>query len=96
VVLVGDDRQLSPVGPGGALGALLERHQGIVHVLNENIRQADPGERGALAELRAGDVGRAVAWYRRAKRIRTSPDRDDAIDAVVEGWAAPLAELVAH
>jgi hypothetical protein len=32
------------------------RHQAIVHVLDENIRQRGPDERQALAKLRAGDV----------------------------------------
>ena len=45
VVLVGDDRQLGAVGPGGGLGALLERHGGQAHVLDENVRQHDPAER---------------------------------------------------
>jgi ATP-dependent exoDNAse (exonuclease V) alpha subunit len=91
VVLVGDDRQLGPVGPGGALGALLRRHHGNVHLLNDNVRQTDPGERRALAELRAGDVDRAVAWYHQAGRIRPAPDQDQAVAAVVEAWAGDVA-----
>jgi hypothetical protein len=91
VVLVGDDCQLGPVGPGGALGALLERHRGLVHVLDENVRQVDAGERQALAELRAGDTATAVDWYAKHDRIRVSADRDEAIAATVEGWAADSA-----
>jgi len=91
VVLVRDDRQLGPVGPGGALGALLRRHHGTVHVLNDNVRQTDPGERQALAELRAGDIDRAVAWYRQAGRICPAPDQDAAIAAAVEAWSADVA-----
>jgi hypothetical protein len=92
VVLVGDDCQLGPVGPGGALGALLERHRSLVHVLEENVRQVDPDERQALAELRAGDVIAAVDWYAKHDRVRVFADRDDAIAATVEGWAADIAE----
>ncbi|MGH8999664.1 MAG: ATP-dependent DNA helicase [Acidimicrobiia bacterium] len=88
VVLVGDHRQLGPVGPGGALRALLTRHAGQVHVLDENIRQYDPEERAALAQLRRGDVGAAVRWYADHDRIRTAPDRDAAIRAMVDAWAA--------
>ena len=43
LVLLGDDRQLGPVGPGGALGALVARHPGAVHALSENRRQLDAG-----------------------------------------------------
>ena len=49
VVMVGDDRQLGAVGPGGALRALLERHRPAAHILKDNIRQDDPNERRALA-----------------------------------------------
>ncbi len=91
VVLIGDDHQLGPVGPGGALGALLARHEGVVHVLDENVRQADPAERRALSEVRAGSVEAAVVWYRRAGRVRCAPDRDTAVEAVVDGWAADVA-----
>ncbi len=88
VVLVGDDRQLGPVGPGGALGALLTRLGGGAHVLDENLRQADPAERAALEELRSGEVARAVAWYGANDRIRPCPERAEAIAATVEGWMA--------
>src|SRR6188474_1755671 len=52
VVLVGDDRQLGPVGPGGAFAGLLDRAHHAVHVLDENVRQLDQGERRALEQLR--------------------------------------------
>ncbi|MGH3372522.1 MAG: MobF family relaxase, partial [Nocardioidaceae bacterium] len=88
VILVGDDHQLSAIGPGGALGALLDRHEGYAYVLDENLRQHDPTERAALAELRAGNVGRAVDWYVGHDRIHASPDRDEAIAAMVDAWAS--------
>jgi len=91
LVLVGDDRQLSPVGPGGALGALLARHPGAIHTLSENRRQLDVDEREVLAELRAGKVGRAVGWYVQQERLHAVSDRDGALDAAVEAWAADVA-----
>lgn len=90
VVMVGDDRQLGAVGPGGALRALLERHRPAAHVLKDNIRQDDPNERRALAHLRAGNVQRAVAWYGDEGRIVTVPTRQDALDAIVNAWATDL------
>jgi hypothetical protein len=91
VVLVGDHRQLGPVGPGGSLRALLNRHAGQVHVLKENVRQDDPTERQALAELRAGDVAQAVAWYADRGRIRPAPDVGEAMRTMVDAWAGDLA-----
>ncbi len=88
VVMVGDHRQLGPVGPGGALRALLNRHHGIVHVLDENVRQKDPEERRALARLRRGKVAEAVEWYAAHDRIRIAPDADEAQRAMVDAWYA--------
>ncbi|MGH8993112.1 MAG: ATP-dependent DNA helicase, partial [Acidimicrobiia bacterium] len=90
VILVGDHRQLGPVGPGGALRALLNRHHGIVHVLSENIRQDDPNEREALRQLRGGKVAEAVAWYAENDRIRITPDAHEGLRATVDAWYADV------
>ncbi len=90
VILVGDHRQLGPVGPGGALRALLNRHHAIVHVLTENIRQDDPTEREALRQLRGGKVADAVIWYAGNDRIRISPDAHEARLATVDAWYADV------
>lgn len=87
VALVGDDRQLSAVGPGGGFGALLDRHGGHAYVLDENLRQHDPDERQALAELRAGNVARAVSWYLDNDRVHLSPTRDEGLSRLVDTWA---------
>jgi hypothetical protein len=90
VVLVGDPRQLSSVGPGGGFEALVSRFGAAVHVLTENVRQVDPLERSALNHLRSGDVETAVAWYYSAERLAVSPDQDTALDATVTRWAADV------
>jgi hypothetical protein len=91
MIVVGDDRQLDAVGPGGALTALCERHPDHVWALTDNLRQTRPGERAALAELRDGDVAGAVGWYARAGRIHPVPDRRRAVNAMVKAWAADIA-----
>ena len=48
LIVVGDDRQLDAVGPGGALTALAGRHPEQVWALSDNLRQTNPAERGAL------------------------------------------------
>lgn len=91
LILVGDHRQLAAVGPGGALQALVSRHPDAVHKLVDNRRQADPEERRALAELRAGDVTAAVDWYHQHGRIHPHPDRDACLQATVDAWVADTA-----
>jgi conjugative relaxase-like TrwC/TraI family protein len=92
VVMVGDPRQLSSVGPGGGFEALVKRFGTAVHVLDENVRQHDPAERAALGQLRSGSVDDAVSWYAGHGRITVSADRDTALDATVAGWAADVAQ----
>ncbi len=90
LVLVGDPRQLSAVGPGGSLGALVQRFGGGVWQLTDNIRQVDLSEREALAELRSGDVDVAVDWLAGHGRIVTGADRSELLGAMVDGWLADL------
>jgi conjugative relaxase-like TrwC/TraI family protein len=90
LVLVGDHRQLAAVGPGGALQALVHRHPDAVHRLVENRRQHDPEERQVLGELRDGDVARAVSWYQQHGRVHPEADRDGAVQAAVDAWAADI------
>jgi len=87
VVMVGDDRQLGAVSVGGAMGALVERHGGTVHALDQNVRQYSQAEREALAELRAGDVTRAVEFYLAQDRVKTERTRDEALAKMVYRWA---------
>jgi conjugative relaxase-like TrwC/TraI family protein len=90
VVMIGDDRQLGAVGPGGSLGALVDRHRPGVWVLDQNVRQTDPGERAALDELRAGDVGSAVDWMAAHGRVAVRADHADTIGRMVAAWAAEV------
>jgi ATP-dependent exoDNAse (exonuclease V) alpha subunit len=86
LVIVGDHRQLSAVGPGGSLNALVTRFGGRVWELTDNVRQVDLTEREALAELRHGDVGAALEWLGRRGRVLTGADRAEVIRATVDGW----------
>ena len=92
LVVVGDHRQVGAVGPGGSLEALVSRHRGGVHVLTENVRQADPDERAVLAELRAGEVEKAVNWYADHERVKVAARRDEVLDQMVAAWAKDVAE----
>ena len=91
LIVVGDDRQLDAIGPGGALTALAARHPEVVWTLSDNLRQADPGEQAALAELRAGDPARAVAWYVDHGRVHPARSRARAVAAMVRALAADTA-----
>lgn len=92
VILVGDHRQLGAVGPDGTLEGLVSRYRQAVHLLDENVRQADHQERAELGELRAGNVVAAVDWYSGNDRLRVGPDRDRALDQMVGAWATDVAE----
>jgi conjugative relaxase-like TrwC/TraI family protein len=91
VVLVGDPRQLDPVGPGGALRTIADTHPDVVVTLNANVRQANTSEREALAHLRAGDVERALDWYAANDRIVVNPRRVETLVEAAGAWAQDIA-----
>ncbi|MGO9963105.1 MAG: MobF family relaxase, partial [Acidimicrobiales bacterium] len=90
LIVVGDDRQLGAIGPGGALTALAERHPEQLWALTDNLRQNDPAERVALCELRDGDIGAAVGWYVRSGRVHPVPDRRRAVTGMIRAWATDI------
>jgi conjugative relaxase-like TrwC/TraI family protein len=91
VVLVGDPRQLAPVGPGGALAATLQAHPEIVTTMGQNVRQRDRTEAHALLELRHGDPDVALGYYLAHDRIHTQPTQLDALHHMTQQWAADTA-----
>ena len=90
-VLVGDHHQLPAVGPGGALAAVIRRHPEIVTVMDENVRQTNPDERAALAQLRHGNIDTAVRFYTNSRRITFDPDPTETLASMVRAWATDTA-----
>ena len=43
-----------------------------------------------LAELRAGNVEKAVGWYVESQRVHAVSERDSALQAAVEAWASDV------
>jgi hypothetical protein len=74
LIVVGDDRQLGAIGPGGA----------------DNLRQTDPAERVSLSQLRDGNIAAAVGWYARNGRVHPVPDRRRAVTRMIRAWAADI------
>jgi len=70
---------------------LVARYGPAVHVLADNVRQRDPADRDALAQLRDGDVASAVASYATRGCIVATRDHAAALDALVAGWAKDIA-----
>jgi hypothetical protein len=84
LILIGDDRQLPAIDAGGLFRALANRLP--TTELTDNVRQRHLWERTALAELRDGSVGEAIAAYRQHKRLIIGQDRDGTITRAVEDW----------
>jgi ATP-dependent exoDNAse (exonuclease V) alpha subunit len=91
MILVGDDRQLDAVGPGGAITALIARHPESAWTLTDSLRQTLPAECVALTELRDGNVAAAVGSYAQAGRVHPVPNQRHAVNAMVKAWAADIA-----
>jgi len=90
LIVVGDDRQLGAIGPGGALTALAARHLEQLWALGDNLRQTNPAERAALSQLRDGDIEAAVGWYARNGRVHPVPDRRRAVIGMIRAWATDI------
>jgi conjugative relaxase-like TrwC/TraI family protein len=86
VLLVGDHHQLPEVTAGGGFAAIATDPHATVAELTTNHRQRHRWERDALAELRDGDVARAVATYREHDRVHVVEGRASTIETAVELW----------
>jgi conjugative relaxase-like TrwC/TraI family protein len=83
-ILVGDPKQLPPVGAGGLYPALCERLGAIDLV--ENHRQRDLSERQALARLRDGDPEAYLSRAARRGRLHLDNDPTVAKQRLLEDW----------
>jgi hypothetical protein len=84
LILVGDHRQLPELEAGGLFRALVHRLPAAE--LTDNIRQQEPWERQALAELRDGSVSQAVETYRAQGRIVTGATPNETLSRAVGDW----------
>jgi conjugative relaxase-like TrwC/TraI family protein len=84
VVLVGDDRQFSPVDAGGGFRALRLRLG--ASELTVNRRQAQEWEQRAIDLVRAQRVEEAIAAYREHDRIRVYESRTELAVGLVNDW----------
>jgi conjugative relaxase-like TrwC/TraI family protein len=83
-ILVGDPKQLPPVGAGGLYPALCERLDAIDLV--ENRRQRDLSERQALARLRNGDPEPYLAQAAQRGRLHLENEPTVAKQRLLEDW----------
>ncbi len=88
LVLLGDERQLQPVGAGGGCLRLKEQAQAVGGYceLTETHRQRSEWEKEALDELRTGRGTEAIARYLVHDRIRITETRAEARELVAQSW----------
>jgi conjugative relaxase-like TrwC/TraI family protein len=91
VIAIGDPGQLASVQAGGWLAAV-GRAVGVIH-LTEVMRQRDPAERRALAELHEHRPHGYLDWADRAGRIQTFTEPADALAQAIEEWAHATAAV---
>jgi Ti-type conjugative transfer relaxase TraA len=88
LILVGDPHQLQSIEAGGVLRSLEKRMPTIG--LTENRRQRHAWERAALADLRAGEVGRFLTAYQAHSRIHIGDTADHAKQQLISHWSIQL------
>jgi ATP-dependent exoDNAse (exonuclease V) alpha subunit len=84
LVLVGDHHQLPELTAGGAFRALATSLHATE--LQQNRRQIERWERGALDELRNGDASQALDDYDAAGRVQRADTGADARCALTAAW----------
>jgi hypothetical protein len=89
LVVIGDAKQLPAIGAGGLLEELSETAP--TARLSEVRRTADPDERRAWADLRAGRSEQAMAHYQARGQLHMADTREQALEGAVKQWAG-LAE----
>lgn len=90
VMLIGDDRQLTPVGRGGIYG-LIRRELGAVEMKNVR-RQKIAWMRDASIRLSEWDVGPAIELYDQHGHVTWTETLIGAANQLVEDWGTALAE----
>jgi conjugative relaxase-like TrwC/TraI family protein len=86
LVVVGDHRQLPEVAAGGGFRAALDVLGDRVVELSINRRQQAEWERGALDQLRHGDVAAAFAAYQSHGRVVLDDDREALRERAIADW----------
>jgi conjugative relaxase-like TrwC/TraI family protein len=89
VIAIGDSGQLSSVRAGGWMREVAERVG--AQRLSEVMRQRDPDERRALAELHDGGSERYLAWAQQHDRVHAHPG-PGAVEAALADWRQAVAE----
>jgi conjugative relaxase-like TrwC/TraI family protein len=84
LVLVGDPAQLPEIEAGGLFAALAHALPSVR--LSGNVRQREPWEREALAELRDGDVLDALASYDEHSRVHLADSTDEVREQIVGAY----------
>lgn len=87
VALIGDTRQLRPVGPGAPFGRLQETY-GAIDLSNIQ-RQSEEWQRAISMRMASGrrtDLKAGISSYTQAGRVREHATRADAYDGVLAAW----------
>jgi conjugative relaxase-like TrwC/TraI family protein len=84
LVLVGDRRQLQPIGAGGAL-SIVARATAFAHV-DQVVRQREEWARQATMALAAGKTVEALSAYAEHGHVHLHTGPKDTVQAMVETW----------
>jgi conjugative relaxase-like TrwC/TraI family protein len=90
VVLVGDDKQIQPVGPGATFRHLAELPEAKTSHLEENQRQKQEHEREAVGLVKEGHAVTALGIYAAHGQLHVAPTFKEAAAAVAEHQVANI------
>lgn len=94
VILVGDHKQLQPVGAGETFRHVAEAIGSAR--LEDNQRQRNEWERGAVKEMSQGEAGAALAKYEKNDRVSIEKTHLKAVDEIAQRQVENIKEVGAE
>lgn len=90
LVQIGDDRQLSPVGPGGLWTITHRMAEAAARAVELDVvrRARDPREAKAWGDLRHGRIAAGLTWMRDEGRLHLYETRIELLEGLVAAWWA--------
>lgn len=94
LIMVGDHKQLQPVGPGTVFRHLADDERGVGHARLEDIRrQRDGAERDAVRQLSRGEAAEAMRHYIDQGRVEVKQTHTQAVREVAQKYVAAADEV---
>ncbi|OBS10272.1 MobF family relaxase [Acidihalobacter prosperus] len=94
VIMLGDHKQMQPVGPGAVFRHLADAEKGVGHVRLEEIhRQRDAGDREAVRSMSKGESAQALLHFIDKGQVSIEKNHRAAVKEIARKWVDAAQEV---